>query len=97
MLLVVVFEKATRLFVLVGLTTTKLSDWLPAVALTFTTGADAGQRHEWIGRDRHTVWRLYTFACTVGHIDALGPQHPRVQGGCGGREEGENGGKHRQA
>src|SRR5438105_14624337 len=39
MLLLVVFEKATRLFVLVGLTTTKLSAWLPAVALTFTTGA----------------------------------------------------------
>src|SRR5436190_15115910 len=40
MLLVVVFEMATRLFVLVGLTTTKLSAWLPAVALTFTTGAE---------------------------------------------------------
>src|ERR1044071_4766546 len=39
MLLEVVFEIATRLFVLVGLTTTKLSDWLPAVTLTFTTGA----------------------------------------------------------
>ena len=39
MLLVVVFEMATRLLVLVGLTTTKLSSWLPAVALTFTTGA----------------------------------------------------------
>src|SRR5438105_8935888 len=39
MLLLVVFEKATRLFVLVGLTTTKLSAWLPAAALTFTTGA----------------------------------------------------------
>src|SRR5438477_9843004 len=39
MLLVVVLERTTRLFVLVGLTTTKLSDWLPAVALTFTTGA----------------------------------------------------------
>src|SRR5436190_20322381 len=33
------FEKATRLFVLVGLTTTKLSAWLPSVALTFTTGS----------------------------------------------------------
>src|SRR5436190_383658 len=40
MLLVVVFEMATRLLVLVGLTTTKLSSWLPAVALTFTTGAE---------------------------------------------------------
>src|SRR5947207_15581164 len=40
MLLLVVFEMATRLFVLVGLTTTKLSAWLPAVALTFTTGAE---------------------------------------------------------
>src|SRR5204863_2439583 len=40
MLLVVVFEMATRLFVLVGLTTTKLSSWPPAVALTFTTGAE---------------------------------------------------------
>src|SRR5215210_4067054 len=39
MLLEVVFEKATMLLVLVGLTTTKLSAWLPAVALTFTTGA----------------------------------------------------------
>src|SRR5438034_5848690 len=33
------FEVATRLFVLVGLTFTKLSAWLPAVALTFTTGS----------------------------------------------------------
>src|SRR5437773_7179518 len=40
MLLVVVFEMATRLLVLVGLTTTKLSSWLPAVALTFITGAE---------------------------------------------------------
>ena len=39
MLLLVVFESATRLFVLVGLTTVKLSDWLPAAALVFTTGA----------------------------------------------------------
>src|SRR5215471_21257341 len=31
------FENATRLFVLVGLTTMKLSAWLPSVALTFTT------------------------------------------------------------
>src|SRR5437667_6931076 len=40
MLLLVVFEMATRLFVLVGLPTTKLSSWPPAVALTFTTGAE---------------------------------------------------------
>src|SRR6059058_3821435 len=33
------FEVATRLFVLVGLTFTKLSAWLPAVALTFTTAS----------------------------------------------------------
>src|SRR5215216_3215566 len=33
------FEVATRLFVLVGLTLTKLSAWLPVVALTFTTGS----------------------------------------------------------
>src|SRR5438128_5896417 len=33
------FEVATRLFVLVGLTFTKLSAWLPSVALTFTTGS----------------------------------------------------------
>src|SRR5438094_1900117 len=33
------FEKATRLFVLVGLTTTKLSAWLPSVALTLTTAS----------------------------------------------------------
>src|SRR5947209_14955674 len=33
------FEVATMLFVLVGLTFTKLSAWLPAVALTFTTGS----------------------------------------------------------
>ena len=31
------FEVATRLFVFVGLTFTKLSAWLPAVALTLTT------------------------------------------------------------
>ena len=30
---------ATRLFGLVGLTLTKLSAWLPVVALTFTTGS----------------------------------------------------------
>ena len=34
-----VFEKATRLFGLVGLTFTKLSAWLPVVALTLTTGS----------------------------------------------------------
>src|SRR5947208_10118037 len=39
MLAELVFEKATRLFVLVGLTSTKLSAWLPGVALTFTTGS----------------------------------------------------------
>src|SRR5678816_866045 len=39
MLLLVVFERTTRLFVLVGLTTAKLSAWLPAAALVFTTGA----------------------------------------------------------
>src|SRR5438034_2561902 len=33
------FEVATRLFLLVGLTFTKLSAWLPSVALTFTTGS----------------------------------------------------------
>src|SRR5947208_5699265 len=33
------FEVATRLFVLVGLTFTKLSAWLPAVALTLTTAS----------------------------------------------------------
>ena len=33
------FEVATRLFVLVGLTFTKLSAWLPVVALTLTTGS----------------------------------------------------------
>ena len=33
------FEVATRLFGLVGLTFMKLSAWLPAVALTFTTGS----------------------------------------------------------
>src|SRR5262252_516619 len=33
------FEVATMLFGLVGLTFTKLSAWLPVVALTFTTGS----------------------------------------------------------
>src|SRR5204863_9346937 len=33
------FEVAMRLFVLVGLTFTKLSAWLPVVALTLTTGS----------------------------------------------------------
>src|SRR5262249_56964334 len=33
------FEVATTLFVLVGLTFTKLSAWLPSVALTFTTAS----------------------------------------------------------
>ena len=59
---------------------------------------EAGQRREQqIGRFRCTVFGLYAFACTVGHIDALGRrQHLRVQGGCGRREERENGGKHSQ-
>src|SRR5712691_4804294 len=39
MLFELVFEVATRLFGLVGLTFTKLSAWLPAVALTLTTGS----------------------------------------------------------
>jgi len=39
MLFELVFEVATRLFGLVGLTFTKLSAWLPVVALTFTTGS----------------------------------------------------------
>src|SRR4029450_4614161 len=33
------FEVATRLFVFVGLTFTKLSAWLPVVALTLTTAS----------------------------------------------------------
>src|SRR2546423_9222518 len=33
------FEVATKLFVLVGLTFTKLSAWVPVVALTLTTGS----------------------------------------------------------
>src|SRR5262245_42520872 len=39
MLGALVFEVATRLFGLVGLTFMKLSAWLPVVALTFTTGS----------------------------------------------------------
>ncbi len=39
MLLELVFEVATRLFGLVGLTLMKLSAWLPVVALTLTTGS----------------------------------------------------------
>src|SRR5436190_18319103 len=39
MLAAFVFEVATRLFVLVGLTFTKLSAWLPSVALTLTTAS----------------------------------------------------------
>src|SRR5437763_13143877 len=39
MLFELVFEVATRLFVLVGLTFTKLSAWLPVVALTLTTAS----------------------------------------------------------
>src|SRR6478735_1830548 len=39
MLFELVFEVATRLFGLVGLTLMKLSAWLPVVALTFTTGS----------------------------------------------------------
>ena len=39
MLFELVFEVATRLFGLVGLTFTKLSAWLPVVALTFITGS----------------------------------------------------------
>src|SRR5882762_7462572 len=44
------FEVATRLFVLVGLTFTKLSAWLPAVALTFTTAStQVWGANRWIG------------------------------------------------
>ena len=39
MLFALVFEVATRLFGLVGLTLMKLSAWLPVVALTLTTGS----------------------------------------------------------
>ena len=39
MLAELVFEVATRLFGLVGLTLMKLSAWLPVVALTLTTGS----------------------------------------------------------
>src|SRR5947207_10798194 len=39
MLAALVFEVATRLFGLVGLTFMKLSAWLPVVALTFTTAS----------------------------------------------------------
>src|SRR5207244_3972449 len=50
MLAELVFEKATRLFVLVGLTTTKLSAWLPSVTLTFTTGSrQANGANRWVG------------------------------------------------
>src|SRR6266571_6312841 len=46
----IVFEVATRLFVLVGLTFTKLSAWLPVVALTFTTGSrQANGANRWVG------------------------------------------------
>ena len=92
------FEVATRLFVLVGLTFTKLSAWLPVVALTFTTGSRQASGANSIGRFRCTLFGLYAFACTVGHIDAVGRrQHLRVQDGCGRREERENGDKHSQA
>ena len=84
---------------LVGLTFTKLSAWLPVVALTFTTGSrQASGIEQQIGRFRCTLFGLYAFACAIGHIDTLGRrQHLRVQGGCGRREERENGGKHSQA
>ena len=94
MLAELVFEKATRLFVLVGLTSTKLSAWLPGVALTFTTGSRQPNGAKQIGEYRRTFFGLYAFAWKFGHIDALGRrQHLRVHDGCGSREKCENGGK----
>ena len=68
-----VFEKATRLFVLVGLTTTKLSAWLPAVALTFTTGATQASGIEQIGGNGHGSWALCICVCRRAHICSGSP------------------------
>ena len=93
-----VFEVATRLFGLVGLTFTKLSAWLPVVALTLTTGSRqvSGVNSRSVGFGARS-WGFMHLRGTVGHIDALGRrQYLRVQDGCGRREERENGGKHSQ-
>ncbi len=92
------FDVATRLFVLVGLTFTKLSAWLPAVALTLTT---ASRQVSGVNRSTGFGARssgLYAFAGTIGHIDASGRrQQLRLQDGRGRREQREDGGKHSQA
>src|SRR5213075_1235926 len=74
------FEMATRLFGLGGLTFTKLSAWLPVVALTLTTGSRqvSGTNSRSVGFGARSVGD-YAFACTVGDIDILGrPQLPGV-------------------
>ena len=87
------FEVATRLFVLVGLTITKLSAWLPAVALTLTTGFEAGQRRR---TDRpgsvHGSLGFMHLRVPSGTSMPLGRrQQLRVQDGRGRREKRENG------
>ena len=54
------FEKATRLFGLVGLTRMKLSDWLPTMTLTFTTGSKqvSGTNNRSIGFTVHALGAL---------------------------------------
>ena len=99
MLFELVFEVATRLFGLVGLTLMKLSAWLPVVALTLTTGSRqvSGTNSRSVGLGARSLGK-YAFAGAIGHIDALGRRrHLRVQDGCGRREERENGGKNSQA
>ena len=74
---------------LVGLTITKLSAWLPDVALTFTTGArQASGANRLVGFGA-TVFGLYTFACPVGHIDAFGVASTCACKADCRREEGE--------
>ena len=82
------------MFVLVGLTITKLSAWLPAVALTLTTGSRQINGVNGIGRFRYTTFGFIHLRVPSGTSMPLGRrQHLGVQGGCGGHEEGENGGK----
>ena len=98
MLFELVFEVATRLFGLVGLTLMKLSAWLPVVALTLTTGSRqvSGTNSRSVGLGARSLGIMH-LRVPSGTSMPLGRRaHLRVQDGCGRREERENGGKDSQ-
>ena len=93
------FEVATRLFGLVGLTLMKLSAWLPVVALTLTTGSrqvsGINSRSVGFGARSLGIMHLRVPSGTSMPPFAAGIRACKI--GCGRREERENGGKDSQA